>query len=128
MIKAYFTDTNTQTASKYFKSNEFKCKDGSNVVFIDDNLVTVLHAIRNHFGVPVTINSGYRTYAHNKKQGGASKSQHMLGKAADIVVKGKTPKEVFEYAKTLTGAKGIGLYKSFVHVDVRDGNRTTWNG
>ena len=69
-----------------FKVREFRCRDGSDVVMIDQTLVVLLQAIREHFGKPITITSGYRTAAHNAAVGGAKSSQHLLGRAADIQV------------------------------------------
>lgn len=103
-----------------FKAKEFKCNDGSDVVFVSDTLVSILQAIRNHFKTTVTINSGYRTPAYNKKVGGAAQSQHLYGMAADIVVKGVPPKKVAEYAeKLMPTTGGIGVYPNFTHIDVR---------
>ena len=67
-----------------FTVREFRCLDGSDVVMIDESLVVLLQCIREHFGKPITITSGYRTAAHNKSVGGAKSSQHLLGRAADI--------------------------------------------
>ena len=52
----------------------------------------MLEKLRAYGGFTVHINSGYRSPSYNRKIGGASKSQHTLGTAADIVVKknGKT--------------------------------------
>lgn len=46
----------------------------------------VLEPLRQHFGEPITISSGYRSAALNRAVGGASNSQHMTGEAADIRV------------------------------------------
>jgi hypothetical protein len=44
----------------------------------------IFQPIRDHFGVPIRISSGYRSAELNKKIGGANKSDHLLGKAIDI--------------------------------------------
>lgn len=114
--------------SAHFKVREFTCHDGSDTVFISPELVTVLEKIRVHFGKPVNINSGYRTEAHNKANGGAAYSQHKYGMAADISIQGVTPKQIAAYAETLlTGTGGIGIYTSFCHIDVRK-TKSRWNG
>ena len=114
--------------SDHFKVNEFACSDGSDAVFVSPELVEVLEKIRVHFGKPVHINSAYRTAAKNKAVGGAAQSQHMYGTAADIHIDGVTPKAVAAYAeKLLVGRGGIGIYKSFCHVDVRK-VKSRWNG
>ena len=114
--------------SANFKVREFACSDGSDPIFIAPELVKILQTIRNHFGKPVTINSGYRTVNKNKACGGATYSQHLYGTAADITVKGVSPKMVAIYAETLLPKKGgIGIYDTFTHIDVRE-VKSRWNG
>ena len=85
---------------------------------MDKNLLLKLEQLRyNLGGKAVVINSGYRTPAHNKKVGGASGSQHLYGKAADIVVKGVKPSTVYDAADKLFN--GVGKYNTFTHVDTR---------
>ena len=114
--------------SKNFTVKEFACSDGTDTVFISLALVNLLQKIRNHFGKAVIINSAYRTEVHNKSIGGATYSQHKYGLAADIHINGVTPKEIAAYVETLMPSSGgIGIYKSFVHVDVRQ-VKSRWNG
>ena len=75
MIKSYIMDTDAnEKIGQHFKVREFACKDGSQVVFIDDYLVSILDILRNQIGKPVYINSGYRTPIKNKEVGGAKYS------------------------------------------------------
>ena len=114
--------------SKNFTVKEFACSDGTDTVFISLALVNLLQKIRDHFGKVVIINSAYRTEAHNKAIGGATYSQHKYGLAADIHINGVTPKEIAAYVETLMPLSGgIGIYKSFVHVDMRR-VKSRWNG
>nr|DAF72695.1 MAG TPA: peptidase [Microviridae sp.] len=107
--------------SNHFNAKEFACKDGSYELLICTELLNVLENIRNHFGEPVKINSGYRTPEWNEKVGGAKNSYHIKGMAADIVVKNHSSKEVAEYAsKVLSGHGGVIRYTNFTHVDVRE--------
>lgn len=105
----------------HFKVREFACSDGSDVVFVATSLVDILEAIRVHFGRPVTITSGYRTVSYNAGlKNSSKKSQHCNGLAADIKVEGHTPLEVYNYTCSLLGDHGgVGIYNTFVHVDVR---------
>lgn len=106
--------------SANFSVKEFQCKDKSDKIIIDTGFVSnKLQKIRGHFGAKVTINSGYRTIAYNKKVNGASASYHMYGRAFDIALEGHAPLEVAQYAQTL-GINGIIQYNSFVHVDSRE--------
>ena len=50
--------------------------------------VNILQPIRTHFGLPVTVRSGYRSAPLNRAVGGAPDSQHMRGQAADITIHG----------------------------------------
>lgn len=127
MIEKYSKSANGNIKlSNNFLVKEFACKDGSDYILIDTELVKLLQNIRNHFNKPVTINSAYRNPTYNKKVGGVSNSQHTKGTAADIVVSGATPKEVAQYAEHLMpNSGGVGLYKTFTHVDVRS-SRARW--
>lgn len=117
----------TKALSANFKVKEFKCNDGTDTVFIAPSLVEVLQEARTYFKAPITITSAYRTDSYNTKVGGATYSQHKYGTAADIIVKGKDPKTVYDwFDKKLNNSGGVGLYKSFVHVDVRE-VKARWN-
>ena len=94
-----------------FKVREFRCRDGSDAIMIDQTLVVLLQAIREHFNKPITITSGYRTAAHNAAVGGAKSSQHLLGRAADIQVAGVSVEDVASYAEALMPDwGGVGRY------------------
>ncbi len=128
-IKAYSkAKDGNKKLSANFRVKEFACTDGSDPVFIDSDLVNILQKIRAHFGKAVTITSAYRTPTKNKACGGSAYSQHLYGRAADIKVNGVTPKKVAEYAeKLLKNSGGIGVYKTFTHIDVRS-TKSRWNG
>lgn len=113
--------------SANFNSTEFDCHGSGccSQTKINLTLVEYLQKIRDHFGVPITITSGYRCPTHNSKPsvGGATRSKHCQGDAADIVVKGVKPAEVAKFAESI-GILGIGLYETaidgyFVHIDTR---------
>jgi uncharacterized protein YcbK (DUF882 family) len=101
-------------------------------------LFSTAQTLRDAVGRPVSIISGYRSPAWNAKVGGVDHSQHPQGRAMDIRVAAMTPKQV--HAKLLelyAGGKlpnlgGLGLYLTFVHLDVRprkaDGSLARWNG
>lgn len=111
-----------------FQVREFACRDGSDKVIVDLRLVHILQCVRDHFGKPVRINSGYRTRYYNAKVGGAANSQHLQGTAADIAINGVKASVVVDYVETLMpDAGGIGRYPTFTHVDVRK-RKARWSG
>lgn len=119
--------------SKNFQYKEFDChgKGCCSTTIIDEKLVEYVQRIRDHFGKPVTITSPYRCEVHNRRVGGATKSYHMQGKAADIVVQGVSSREVAKYAESI-GILGIGLYETsadgyFTHIDTRT-TKSFWYG
>ena len=128
-IKAYSKSRDgNKKLSANFRVREFACTDGSDPIFIDSELVSVLQKIRTHFGREVTITSAYRTPTKNKAVGGTTYSQHLYGRAADIKVNGVSPEMVAAYAeKILSNKGGIGKYQTFTHIDVRE-NCSRWNG
>jgi uncharacterized protein YcbK (DUF882 family) len=100
-------------------------------------LAQALEKVRTLLGNrPITIDSGFRTWAHHLeiyKQILGQKfsikqvpknSQHLFGKAADIVVQGVAPKVVQEILKDWDG--GLGSYTVFTHVDI--GPKRRWSG
>lgn len=48
------------------------------------NLSRCLSQIRDAFGKPILVNSGFRCYDLNKAVGGVPNSKHLIGKAADL--------------------------------------------
>lgn len=125
---AYFLDQEgDHVITPHFKVKEFRCYDGTNVVIICEDLVKLLESIRVELGVPLIVNSGYRTPAHNLKVKGASHSYHMLGAAADVRCSKGVNALATVAEQYLSGWGGIGIYSSFVHIDIRP-KKYRWNG
>ena len=127
---------------KYFTVGEFVPKGllatkGDKIVIetykkVSRELVHYLDLLRKLVGHPVIITSGYRPRAYNKKVGGARGSQHIYGRAADIVIPGMRYIEALEAVLKLP-FRGIGIYNNgTIHVDVRplrkDEPRALWCG
>lgn len=119
-----------------FNLSEFACKSGEEtpeeIIPVLKELAEQLQALRDEVGLPININSGYRSPAHNAKIGGVKNSQHTKGTAADIVVVGQSPRETRRIIQTLIKSGkmkegGIGAYNSFTHYDIR-GYKARWNG
>jgi uncharacterized protein YcbK (DUF882 family) len=118
-----------------FSKHEFDCSDGTemplqvfnNVIELAENL----EVLRAHFNAPITINSAWRTATYNRQVGGAVNSQHLSGKASDVVVSGVPPEEVanaieFLIECGLMKEGGVGRYDTFTHYDIR-GTKARWD-
>ena len=116
---------NTQL-TKNFKYGEFWCHGIEPPEKYRDNIINLakeLQKLRDVLRRPIRITSGYRTPAHNKAIGGARRSQHMYGKAADIKVSRMHSKKVPPYVCRYTDCNGIGIslnIDAITHVDTRD--------
>ena len=117
----------------HFRDVEFYChclrrycsglpKDG-----IDPALLLLLERIRSEAGdKSIIITSGYRCPVWNRKSGGALLSQHLYGRAADIVIRGMAVEDVNVICDELNPYGGVGLGgENITHVDVR-GKRARW--
>ncbi len=128
-INAYsLKNDGTRKLSPHFRVREFRCKDGTDPIFVAPDLVKTLEKIRVHFGRAVIINSAYRTTSHNSSVGGKPQSQHLYGTAADIKIEGVPPEKVAAYARSIMPTSGgVGRYNTFTHVDVRE-KKSDWRG
>jgi hypothetical protein len=121
---------------------ELACKDGTPYPseFIRDRrvytLAAVFEAIRRLCGdKPITITSAFRTIEWNRKIGGAYHSQHVQGRALDLIPpRGFTVQGFYDLIRANhreLGVTGIGKYRTFVHVDIRStpsGRLVVWRG
>lgn len=91
------------------------------------NLARHLDSLRNFLGGrPITLTSVYRPLAINRACGGVSNSRHIFGDAADIIVQGIAPREVYQRLDDWHGNKGgLGNSSQFTHIDLR-GYRARW--
>ena len=91
-------------------------------------LLTRLQALRDIINRPLTINSGYRCEEHNRAISGRELSQHLIGRAVDISTSGWSEPEkerICSLAEALEFG-GFGKYETFVHLDVRPGEKKRW--
>ena len=107
--------------TKNFTKEELQCHCCGRCE-ISQKLLTLLQALRDDVGFSLIINSGFRCENHNKKVGGAPNSQHLIGKAVDVSTKTLTGEQKHRLLTSVfkNGFKGVGVYSTFIHVDVRE--------
>lgn len=90
--------TRSDTAKRKGISNEPTPEHLENLKVISEE---VFDKVREYFGVPLFISSGYRSAALNKAIGGSATSDHNLGRALDLDQDGHgngvKNKDVFNY-------------------------------
>jgi peptidoglycan hydrolase-like protein with peptidoglycan-binding domain len=114
-----------------FEWSEFASKDGSGLARgaapeneVRENVrrtMWKLEALRKKAGGDraVTVNSGFRSVAHNAAEGGRPNSMHQYGIAADVVVSGLSTPDVYALAQTC-GFSGLeSASHAWQHVDSR---------
>lgn len=110
---------------RHFQHRELACHH-CGVLVIDQDAAERLDNLRDAFGGPVVVVSGYRCPVHNANVGGASNSLHMKGKAFDLYY-GDTVRLIELYdAAVVAGFTGFGFYGGWLHVDT--GPRRMWVG
>lgn len=110
---------------KWFTPKEFACRHCGEL-HIDEELVEKLEIMRENYGDPVVISSGYRCPIHNARIKGAPLSLHVKGKAVDILLNGKSMDTLHKRGLSV-GFRGFGFYDGgWIHMDV--GRARTWKG
>jgi len=110
--------TNVAMNLKYFKYEEFASPDVSDSgEYMDTEFLTMLDHAREIAGIPFKINSGWRSIEHNYEVGGKPNSSHIIGKAADLAIKGSRQRWIITEALIKAGFNRIGIAKTFIHVD-----------
>tara|TARA_R100000234_G_scaffold103649_1_gene73180 strand:+ start:534 stop:881 length:348 start_codon:yes stop_codon:yes gene_type:complete len=110
---------------KYFSRDEFKCSETGNNE-IQDEFIHALDQLRESCGFPFAITSGYRDPSHSVEAKKEKAGQHTLGIAADIAVSGGSQRFIIVSKALELGFSGIGVAKTFVHVDTRTSQPMLW--
>jgi uncharacterized protein YcbK (DUF882 family) len=111
---------------RYFKIEDFACtQTAENEIQWD--FVSALDDLRGVCGFPFIITSGYRSPSHSIEARKEKPGQHAQGNAADIKVSnGLERYTIVSNAIKLGIFKGIGVSRSFIHVDTRDSDPVIW--
>lgn len=104
---------------KWFDREEFSCGCGCGFNTVDYELVKILDETREYFACPITVTSAARCVDYNAEVGGGKNSQHLLGRAADIVVDCVPAREVYQFLDDNYPHLALGQYEDFVHLDTR---------
>jgi zinc D-Ala-D-Ala carboxypeptidase len=103
-----------------FSENEFKCSHCGKVD-MQPAFMARMQQLRNMYGKPIVISSGYRCPEHPIEAAKATPGVHAMGIAADVVVSGTDAYEILKHAFTL-GFAGIGVQQKgggrFIHLDI----------
>lgn len=114
--------------SRNFKQSELVCPCCGmckmNPIFVDR-----LQVLRDLYGKPITIVSGYRCPQHNRKVRGSPKSDHLRGEAVDIRVYDKNSSELYRLRELSFKLEfnGIGIGKNHFHIGIRSNKTSSWN-
>ena len=103
---------------KNFSPAGIACR-GTGSIRVHEEALDRLQALRDRLGKPLIVRSAYRSPAHNRAVGGASRSKHMDGTAFDIAMANHDP-VAFEAAARAVGFLGFGYYprSGFMHIDL----------
>ena len=105
-------------SAKYFKESEFRrCEPPCSLQDMDQRTMETLDALRVQAGIPLVLNSAYRSVAHEKKKGRSGNSAHTRGKAVDIRCNASVNKMKIVKAALQLGIRRIGVGGTFIHID-----------
>ncbi len=125
-MRGVFISEVLMALSTHFSRHEFACSDGCGFDSIDAQTLEILEAVRAHFGRPVIVTSGARCREYNESVGGAIRSQHLYGRAADIKVQDHPPMIVADFIEETFPEASVGRYLTFTHVDTRSDGPARW--
>ena len=105
-------------------SVDLECKCGCGLNNVHPTLATAIHKLERRLQCELNPTSGCRCFARNTEEGGRPNSYHLLGMAADVWCSKWTPEGIAAQAEHIQVFKegGIGIYNTFVHLDVRGCN------
>ncbi|MGG5825949.1 YcbK family protein [Aeromonas salmonicida] len=116
--------------SKSFTAKELRCKcklcNQNKPHQVTPDALGRLQQLRDRVNRPLAITSAYRCPMHPEEAKKASPGQHAKGTAFDIAVADGSQRMQIVKAAIELGFNGIGIAKTFVHVDCRSGIPVIW--
>lgn len=110
---------------KYFSIEEFDCQETGENEMVEE-FIHKLDELREACGFPFKITSGYRSPSHSIEARKAKPGTHAQGIACDIYVSGGSQRHKIIKEAMRLGFTGIGVAKTFIHVDIRDTTAVAW--
>jgi zinc D-Ala-D-Ala carboxypeptidase len=104
--------------TKNFFRDEFDCKCGCGKNEISPMIVNLCQSLRDAFGKPIFISSGYRCAKRNKAVGGSLTSDHLKGLAVDIACYDAMTRRELVYIALSVGVPTIGVKRDCVHISI----------
>lgn len=110
---------------RYFTIDEFNCSEtGENEM--NPDFLELLDRLRHRCGFPFVITSGYRSKNHSIERKKHKPGVHSEGIAADIYVDSSFNRYTLIKEALELGFNGIGVAKTFIHVDCRSDKPAIW--
>ena len=110
---------------KFFRLEEFNCTH-TNRNEMDHEFLVKLDELRERVGFPFIITSGYRDATHPAETRKSEPGTHNQGIAADIAVSNGFERMNIVHEALKLGFGGIGVAKSFIHIDDRKTTPVMW--
>lgn len=105
----------------YFEPSEISCRCGCGLTLVPE-LIAILNTVRKDYGKAISVSSGARCPARNKKIGGAKRSLHLTGRAVDLV---RTPEllafllpRLEQYGLWMEDPKYTAGQPGWLHLDI----------
>ena len=111
---------------RYFRKSDFDCQQTGNNAMSDDFLMK-LDDLRHECGFPFIITSGYRDpEGHSIEKVKSTPGTHARGIAADIKINNGAEGYIIVSEALKAGFTGIGVAKTFIHLDTRTSVPVIW--
>lgn len=104
--------------SKYFAPSEFaKATPSCKIEQMDPEFLELMDRVRDSAGIPLVINSAYRSKAWELLRGRSGNSAHTKGKALDVRCNTSGNRYLIVRAALQCGIRRIGVARTYVHLD-----------
>tara|TARA_R110000796_G_scaffold7861_6_gene26523 strand:- start:1968 stop:2309 length:342 start_codon:yes stop_codon:yes gene_type:complete len=110
---------------RYFDISDFDCQETGNNEMCQ-KFLNKLDELRHNTGFPFVIKSGYRDPSHSIELRKLKPGTHSEGIAADVRIRNGAEGYRLAYEAFKAGFTGIGIAKTFIHVDTRIGPPVIW--